>query len=84
MAETLASLEGTEIFMDDILIHAETEEQHDRRLAEVLKVIEAAGLKRNQAKCKFKQRQVRLLGHLINEAGVRADPNKVTGIGNFP
>lgn len=70
--------------MDDILIHAETEEQHDRRLAEALKVIEAAGLKLNQAKCKLKQRHVRFLGHLIDEAGVRADPNKVTGIGNFP
>lgn len=70
--------------MDDILIHAETEEQHDRRLAEVLKVIEKARLKLNQAKCKFKQRQVRFLGHLIDEAGVRADPNKVAGIGNFP
>ena len=32
MAETLAGLEGTEIFMDDVLIHAETEELHNQRL----------------------------------------------------
>ena len=66
MAETLAGLEGTEIFMDDILVHAETEELYDQRLDEVLKVIEAVGLKLNEAKCKFKQRQVRFLGHVIN------------------
>uniref|UniRef100_A0A3P9JCS6 ribonuclease H n=1 Tax=Oryzias latipes TaxID=8090 RepID=A0A3P9JCS6_ORYLA len=84
MTETLANLEGVEIFMDDVLIHAETEEQHDQRLAKVLKVIEAAGLKLNRAKCKFKQREVRFLGHIIDEAGVRADPQKVTGIENFP
>lgn len=29
MAETLAGLEGVEIFMHDILIHGETEELHD-------------------------------------------------------
>lgn len=57
--------------MDDILIHGETEEIHDQRLAEVLKVIEAAGLKLNKAKYKFKQKQVRFLGHVIDEAGVR-------------
>ena len=51
MAETLAGLEGTEIFMDDILVHAETEELHDQCLDEVLKVIKAAGLKLNEAKC---------------------------------
>ena len=39
--------------MDNILVHAETEEEHERRLAEVLKVIEAAGLKLNKVKCKL-------------------------------
>ncbi len=83
MEETLAGLEGTKIFMDDVLVHAESEELHDQRLAEVLKVIKAAGLKLNRTKCKFKQKQVRFLGHIIDETGIHADPNKVTGIENF-
>jgi hypothetical protein len=53
--------------MDDILVHAETEELHDRRIDEVLKFIKAAGLKLNEAKSKFKQRQVSFLGHVIDE-----------------
>uniref|UniRef100_A0A3B4U8Y0 ribonuclease H n=1 Tax=Seriola dumerili TaxID=41447 RepID=A0A3B4U8Y0_SERDU len=84
MAETLTGLEGTEVYMDDILIHGENEEIHDQRLAEALRVIEAAGLKLNEAKCKLKQKQVRFLGHIIDETGVRPDPEKVTGIENFP
>ncbi len=84
MAETLAGLEGTEIYMDDILIHGENEEIHDQRLAEALKVIEAAGLKLNERKCKFQQKQVRFLGHVIDKTGIWLDPDKVTGIENFP
>ena len=38
MVETLAGLEGTEIFMDDVLIHAETEELHNQRLSSKLQV----------------------------------------------
>lgn len=38
--------------MDDILVHGETKEIHDRRLEQVLKVIEAAGRKLNRAKFK--------------------------------
>ena len=84
MSETLQGLEGTEVYMDDVLIHGETEEIHDKRLAEALKVIEAAGLKLNKEKCKFKQREVRFLGHIIDETGVRPDPQKVASIENFP
>lgn len=84
MNETLQGLEGVVIYMDDVLIYAETEELHDQRLEEVLKVIEGSGLKLNKAKCNFKQRRVRFLGHVIDEEGVRLDPGKVTGIVNFP
>lgn len=34
--------------MDDILIHGETEKIHDQRLAEAMKVIDAAGLEIEQ------------------------------------
>ncbi|KAI4890200.1 hypothetical protein NFI96_001996, partial [Prochilodus magdalenae] len=84
MVETLAGLEGVELFMDDILVHGATEEIHDQRLDKTLKVIEASGLKLNEHKCKFRQTQVRFLGHVIDKAGSRPDPDKVAGIENFP
>lgn len=37
MVETLQGLEGTEVYMDDISVHFETEEIHDRLLEQVLK-----------------------------------------------
>lgn len=54
MVETLTGLERAEVYMDDILMHRQTEEIHEQRLAKGMKVIEAAGLKLNKDKCKFK------------------------------
>lgn len=84
MADMLAGLEGTEVYMDDILVHGPTQKIRDQCLKEALRVIEAAGLKLNKIKCKFSQTQVHFLGHLIDEMGTRPDPNKVTRIQNFP
>lgn len=84
MAETLVGLEGTEVYMDDILVHGENKEIHDERLAKVLKVIEAAGLKLNKRKCRFRQDRIHFLGHVIDKDSVCPDPDKVAGIENFP
>lgn len=84
MVETLVGLEGTEVYMDDILIHGETEEIHNQHLVEAVRVTEVAGLKLNKAKCKFKLKQVRCLGNIIDEINVRPDPDKVAEIVNFP
>lgn len=82
MTETLKGLEGTEVYMDDILVYGERgDPQH---LEQVVKVIEAARLKLNKSKCKFKQRQIRFLGNIHEEKGVRPDPKKLAGIENFP
>lgn len=49
-----------------------------------MRVTEVAGLKLNKAKCKFKLKQVRCLGNIIDEINVRPDPDKVAEIVNFP
>lgn len=51
MNTLLAGLEGVESSMDDILIHAETEEKLRELTNIVLKRIESAGLKLNKEKC---------------------------------
>ncbi len=80
MMETLQGLYGVEVFMDDILVYGDSMEQHDARLEKVMQRIEQAGLKLNKEKCSFRQSQLRFLGHLINQSGVRPDPEKVEAI----
>ncbi|XP_039610078.1 uncharacterized protein K02A2.6-like [Polypterus senegalus] len=80
MMETLQGLDGVSVYMDDILVYGDTMEQHDKRLTNVLKRIESAGLKLNHEKCLLRQHQLHFLGHLIDESGVRPDPEKVRAV----
>ena len=67
----LQGLEGVDFFMDDILVYGTTEKEHDGRLEKVMQRIETAGLKLNREKCAIRQSQLRFLGHLIDQSGIR-------------
>ncbi|XP_061570027.1 uncharacterized protein K02A2.6-like [Cololabis saira] len=84
MLETLEGLEGVEVFMDDILVYGTSMEQHDARLEMVLQRVESTGLKLNKDKCCLRQSQLRFLGHLIDQSGVRPDPDKAEAIRQLP
>ena len=81
-------LEGTEDFaiayVDDILIHSYTLDEHLRHIDEILSRIEAAGFTLNVEKCQWLKQQVEFVGMLISEQGVEPIPEKVAGIREFP
>lgn len=77
MSQLLEGLDGVVCQMDDILVHAETQAQHDTRLLAVLKRLEQAGVTLKSGKCEFAQTSVKFLGQIIDGTGVKADPDKV-------
>jgi len=84
IVEIFENLKGVETYVDDILIHAKTEEEHDRRLRAVLEKCREVGLRLNKDKSRFKQTQITFLGHVITENGLKADPSKVRAINDMP
>ena len=42
-----------------------------------------AGITLNQSKCEFSRSTIKFLGHVINEKGICADPEKTKAIANF-
>ena len=84
MSEILADLEGIVCLIDDILIYAETQEEHDRRLDKVLQRLQERGLTLNASKCLFSCSQLPFLGQILNQDGVKPDPNKVVAIQQVP
>ena len=80
MNELLGDLEGVLIYMDDILIYAESEEKHDLILGSVFKILLESGLKLNKDKCVFKTESVKFLGHTISKDGISIDPSKIRAI----
>ena len=74
-------LRGTEsytgVYLDDILIHSPTWEEHLNHLSEVLKRLEQAGLTVKLAKCTFATAECEYLGHNVGRGGVAPLESKI-------
>ena len=66
--------------IDDILVHGKTQDEHDQRLTTVLGRLSEAGLTLSKEKSEFSKRQIKFLGQLVDETGVKPDPDKVQAI----
>ena len=84
MENLLQGLTGVIVYIDDILIAGSNEEEHTRRLEEVLSRLEKAGLRAQRSKCQFGVHSVSFLGHRIDGEGVHPLPDKVNAIKNAP
>ena len=84
MKKILAGLPGVLCHMDNVLIFGKNVQEHDIRLEQVLLQIQAAGATLNQEKCQFCKPSLKFLGHLVDAAGIRPDPDKTSGITNLP
>ena len=73
-------LDGVVCMIDDVLVHGRTVKEHDKRLVAVLHRLEQAGLTLNQEKCRFSQSQVKFLGQVVDQSGIRPDSEKIQAI----
>ena len=72
------------VYLDDILIYSKTEEEHYKHIEQVLDVLKKNNLFLRFEKCSFFKREVKYLGHIIDEHGVRPDPDKVRAVKEWP
>jgi hypothetical protein len=79
-----ADLEKVVSYVDDILIHSPTMDDHIRHPDTVLGKLTEAGFTINAKKCRFCRDEVKFLGHRIDKTGVSADPDRVQSILNYP
>ena len=59
--------------MDDIMIHVETDEKHDRHMFQVLNKCCEIGLKLNPDKCEFGQDSLQFYGNMVSKHGLSTD-----------
>ena len=69
---------------DDIIVWGNSKLEYDNRLERVLKRISSAGLKLNKEKCRFGEKEIVFLGHVVSSGGVKADPAKVSSVREMP
>ena len=58
------------MYLDDIIIFSDTEEEHLAHIEEILKRLEAADLKMKRSKCDFFKKHIHYLEHLISADGI--------------
>jgi hypothetical protein len=67
----LADAENVLTYIDDVLVHSQTQEQHLKHLAAAIAKIGTANLRLNLRKCVFGSDLVEYLGHTLSGDGVR-------------
>ena len=72
--------ESVLVYIDDLLIATETEEQHLDVFAKLIKRLDDANLTLGAKKCFLGKKSVRFLGHVVSEEGLAPDPDKVKAI----
>ena len=76
--------EKVAVFIDDIVVVTETEEEHDEIVEEVLRRLEENDLFVKPEKCVWKVKEVGFLGVIIGEDRVRMEKEKVQGVIEWP
>ncbi|CAH8642613.1 unnamed protein product [Dicrocoelium dendriticum] len=72
------------VYLDDVIVHGRSLEEHLDNLGLVLQHLHDAGLKLKPQKCQLLKRQVTFLGHIITPSGIQSDPSKVETIQGWP
>ncbi|KAK3749616.1 hypothetical protein QZH41_012954 [Actinostola sp. cb2023] len=71
-------------YLDDIIVHADNFETEKDRLREVFRRMRDAGLKLSPKKCHLFQQSVTFLGHVVSDAGLSTDPEKIRAVVEWP
>jgi hypothetical protein len=72
------------VYLDDILIFSQTEEDHIQHVKQVLSKLKGASLYVKGEKCAFHSDEVDFLGYIINQEGVSMDLKKIESITLWP
>ena len=72
------------LYIDDVIVFADTFGEHLHRLGLVLDRLRQAGLKLKPEKCELFRLRVEFLGHIVSTQGVEVDPSKIDKVLEWP
>lgn len=72
------------VYLDDIVIYAESLEEHKLKLNQLFERLREANLSLQPDKCEFFKKELMYLGHIISEEGVKPNPEKIQAIKGYP
>ncbi|KAJ8357908.1 hypothetical protein AAFF_G00056420 [Aldrovandia affinis] len=80
VANALAGIEGVENISDDIIVHAQDQDTHDKASHAVLTRLMERGLTLNPDKCQFNMDKLVFMGILLSEKGIGPTEERVRAV----
>ena len=71
-------------YLDDIILHSKTLEEHLQRLEVLLQRLKDVNLKLKPSKCCLMRKEVTFLGHVVSGNRIATDPEKVRLVKEWP
>ena len=72
------------IYLDDLIIFANSFEEHLSRLKQVFQRLRESGLKLTPKKCSLFMKRVKYVGHIVSEKGIEPDSEKIEKVVHWP
>ncbi|XP_062556780.1 uncharacterized protein LOC134221606 [Armigeres subalbatus] len=83
MCRILGSVENIIVYIDDVLIFANTLENLHKTVEQVLEILKVNNLTINASKCEFDKTRIQFIGHELDENGFNIDEMKIKDIRKF-
>lgn len=83
MVHLLAGIDNTIVYIDDILLFAETLDELRQSVSKVLQILQQNNLTLNTAKCEYDKSRIKFLGHQLDGDGFHVDEEKIKSVRNF-
>lgn len=71
------------VYLDDIVVFGTTIEEHNLNLCKILEALRKNNLKVEPEKCNFLKKEIKYLGHIIDENGIRPTDENIKTIKNM-
>ena len=78
--QVLQECDGAHNILDDVIVHAPTKEEHEKRFENVVRVLSTKGLALNRDKCQFKMSHLKFMGHVLSSRGIGPANVKVKAV----
>lgn len=72
-----------DVYLDDLIIYSDSLEEHVRHVKTVLGILEREKLYLSEGKLQFLCKELKVLGRVVDDEGIRMDPDKVDRILNW-
>jgi hypothetical protein len=72
-----------DVYLDDIVIYSDTAEEHVKHVKIVIDTLRDNQFYLGELKLQFFKTELAILGHIIDDAGIRLDPHKVDKVVNW-